>query len=97
MAAAGLAPLPIGPLVLVVLADLVFSLGHLDRLSWPKREGIDRAGGPAPAVGAMAVAGAYGLTRHGDSYGTAEALPCEGLFIRAHEFSFRTPPCNRRL
>src|SRR5439155_17302394 len=37
MAAADLAPLPVAPLVLVVLADLVFSLGHLDRLGLPER------------------------------------------------------------
>ena len=42
MAAAGLAPLAIAPLGLVVLADLVFSLGHLDRLGLPERECVDR-------------------------------------------------------
>jgi len=46
MAAADLAPLAIALLGLVVLADLVFPLSHLDLLGLPEREGVDRAGGP---------------------------------------------------
>src|SRR5438128_6351256 len=90
MAAADLAPLAIAPLVLVVLADLVFSVGHLDRLGFPERECVDRAGGPAPAVGAMAVAGAHRIARDDNRDSTAEALPFEGLFILAHELSIRS-------
>src|SRR5215208_7216912 len=89
MASAELAPLPIGPLVLVVLADLVFSMGHLDRLGLPERECVDRAGGPAPTGGAMAIAGSLGIARGDDLDGAAEALPFESLFILAHEFFFR--------
>src|SRR5437763_11216543 len=90
MAAAGLAPLPVAPVVLVVLADLVFSLGHLDRLGLPERECVDRAGGPAPARGAMTVASALRIPRDFNRDGSAVALPFEGLFILAHEFSVRS-------
>src|SRR6266550_805113 len=86
MAAAGLAPLPVAPLVLVVLADLVFSLGHLDRLGLPERECVDRAGGPAPTGGAVAVASALRIARDDNRDSAAEALPFERLFILAHEF-----------
>ena len=79
MAAADLAPLPIAPLVLVVLADLVFSLGHLDRLGPPGRERVDRARGPAPTRGAMAVASALRIACDDNRDSTAEALPFEGL------------------
>ena len=95
MAAADLAPLPIAPLVLVVLADLVFSLGHLDGLRLPERERVDRAGGPAPAGDAMAVASALRIACDLNRYGTAVALPFVGLFLRAHEFSFRSLPRHR--
>src|SRR5882672_6025261 len=84
MAAAGLAPLPVALLVRVVLADLVFSLRHLDRLGLPERECVDRAGGPAPAGGAVAVAGALRIARDRDLDGTAVALPFKGLLILAH-------------
>src|SRR5438874_10673379 len=90
MAAAGLAPLPVAPVVLVVLADLVFSLGHLDRLGLPERECVDRAGGPAPARGAMTVASALRISRDFNRDGAAVALPFDGLFILAHEFSLRS-------
>src|SRR6266516_3149027 len=90
MAAADLAPLPIAPLVLVVLIDLVFSLGHLDRLGLPERECVDRAGGPAPTGGAMAVASALRIARDNDRDSAAKALPFEGLFVLAHEFSLRS-------
>ena len=85
MAAADLAPLAIAPLVLVVLADLVFSLGHLDRLGLPERECVDRAGGPAPAGRAVAVAGAHRIAGDDNLDGTAVALPLEGLLILAHK------------
>src|SRR5215208_1046835 len=88
MAAADLAPLPVAPLILVVLADLVFALGHLDRLGLPERERVDRAGGPAPAGGAMAVASALRIARDDNRYSATEALSFEGLLILIHEFSF---------
>src|SRR5881392_3101835 len=94
MTAADLAPLPIAPLVLVVLADLVFSLGHLDRLGLPERECVDRAGGPAPTGSAMAVASALRIARDLNRDSAAEALPFEGLFILAHEFSLRSVGCG---
>src|SRR5687768_2344848 len=90
MAAADLAPLPIAPLVLVVLADLVLSLGHLDGLGLPESECVDGAGGPAPARGAVAVAGALRIPRDFNRDDAAVALPFEGLFILAHEFSLRS-------
>src|SRR5919108_6306400 len=90
MAAADLAPLPIAPLVLVVLADLVLSLGHLDRLGLPERECVDRPGGPASTGGAMAVASALRIARDDNLDSAAVALPVEGLFILAHEFSLRS-------
>src|SRR5689334_990407 len=90
MAAAGLAPLPIAPLVRVVLADLVLSLGHLDRLGLPERECVDRSGGPAPARLAMAVTGALRIPRDFNRDGAAVALPFVGLFILAHELSVRS-------
>src|SRR5881397_1410322 len=90
MAAAGLAPLAVAPLVRVVLADLVFSLGHLDRLGLPERECVDRAGGPAPARLAMAVAGALRIPRDFNRDGAAVALPFVGPFILAHAFSLRS-------
>src|SRR5687767_1107244 len=88
MAPAELAPLPIGPLVRVVLADLVLSLGHLDRFGLPQRECVDRTGGPAPTGSAMAIARPLGIARDDDLDGAAVALPIEGLFILAHAFSF---------
>src|SRR5436190_21556006 len=88
MAAAGLAPLPVAPLVLVVLPDVVFSLGHLDRLRLPEGECVDRAGGPAPTGGAMAVASALRITRDFNRDSAAEAVPLVCLFILAHEFPF---------
>src|SRR5215207_1345815 len=90
MTAADLAPLPVAPLVLVVLADLVFSLGHLDRLGPPERECVYRRGGPAPTGIAMAVAGALRIARDDDRDGAAPALSFEALFILAHEFSLRS-------
>src|SRR5947208_14154326 len=95
MAAAGLAPLPVAPLVLVVLADLVFSLGHLDRLGLPERECVDRAGGPAPTGGAVAVASALRIARDDNRDSAAEALPFERLFILAHEFFLRSSARRR--
>src|SRR5690242_20370233 len=94
MAAAGLAPLPVGVLVLVVLVDLVFALGDLDRVGRPEREGVDRAGGPAPAFLAMAVAGGRRIARDLDGHCTAEALSLVGV---AHQRSIpgredRRPP-----
>src|SRR5213592_3550497 len=90
MAAAGLAPLPVAPLVRVVLADLVFSLGHLDRLGLPEGECVHRARGPASARLAVAVAGALRIPRDFNRDGAAVALPLESLFILAHEFSVRS-------
>src|SRR5436189_820534 len=87
MAAADLAPLPIAPLVLMVLADLVLSLGHLDRVGFPERECVDRAGGPAPTGGAMAVAGAHRIACDLNRDCTTEALPLDGLCIPAHQLS----------
>src|ERR1035437_10943361 len=84
MAAADFAPLAIVVLVLVLLADLVFSLRHLDRLGLPERECVGRSGGPASAGGAVAVARALRVARDGDLDGTAVALPFEGLLILAH-------------
>src|SRR5436190_3450625 len=88
--AAGLAPLAIAPLVVVVLADLVFALRHLDGLRLPERERVDRAGGPAPAGGAVVVAGAFRIARDLDRDSTAEALPLVRLLIWAHQLSFRS-------
>src|SRR4051812_47795891 len=73
MAAADCAPLPIALLGLVVLADEIFTCGHGDGLGLPQRERVDWAGGPAPAVRAMAVAGADRLTRHDKPDRTTEA------------------------
>src|SRR5205085_12364300 len=49
------------------------------------RERVDRAGGPAPAVRAMAVAGADGITRHDEPDRTTEALPLECLLVLTHD------------
>ena len=38
----------------------------------------------------MAVAGAHRITRDDNRDSAAEALPFEGLFILAHEFSLRS-------
>src|SRR5436189_2581726 len=89
MTAAELAPLPIAPLVQVVLADLVLSLGHLDRLGLPEREGVDRGSGPAPTGLAMAVPSPLRIARYFNRHSAAPALPLEGLFILTHEFSLR--------
>src|SRR5215216_5377576 len=89
MAAAGLAPLPVGALVGVVLADLVLPLDDLDRVVGPERECVDRAGGPAPAGLAVAVAGLR-VAGDDDLDGAAIALAFVGLFIRAHACSLRS-------
>src|SRR5947207_13910776 len=94
MTAADLAPLPIAPLVQVVLADLVFTLGHLDRLGLPEREGVDRGGGPAPTGLAMAVASALRIARYFNRDSAAPALPLEGFFVLAHEFSVSLGVCR---
>src|SRR2546423_6267975 len=91
MAAAGLPPLRVAPFVRVVLADLVFPLGHLDRLGLPERERVDRARGPAPARAAMAVAGALRIPGDFNRDGAAVALAFVGLFILGHDFSL----CSR--
>src|SRR4051794_22163294 len=96
MAAAGLAPLPVGLLVRVVLLDLVFALGHLDRVGLPQRECVDRAGGPAPTRLAVAIAGALRSPRDFDRDCTAVALPFEGLFILVHGFSLCSRVSSRR-
>src|SRR4051794_6102995 len=88
MSAADLAPLPVAPLVLVVLGDLVLPLGHFDRLELPEGERVDRPGGPAPTGSAMAVAGALGIARDDNRHGAAVALPFKGLVIVAHESPF---------
>src|SRR5262245_7099184 len=85
MAAAGLAPLAIAPLGLVVLADLVFPLGHRDGLGFPERERVDRTGGPAPTGGAMAIAGGHRIAADLDGHSTAQALPFEGLLNLTHQ------------
>src|SRR6476660_3317231 len=85
MAAADFAPLPIALLGLVVLPDEIFTLGHGDGLGLPQREGVDRAGGPAPAVRAVAVARAGGVTGHDEPDRTTEALPLEGLLVLVHD------------
>src|SRR5579859_7875163 len=84
MAATDRAPLAIAALVLVVLADLVLSLRHRDRLGLPERECVDRSGGPASAGGAVAIARALRVAGHGDLDGTAVALPFEGRLGLAH-------------
>src|SRR3954452_14476674 len=88
MAAAGLAPLPVGALVGVVLADLVLPLDDLDRVGGPERECVDRAGGPAPAGFAVAIAGALRIAGDDNPDGAAVALPFVGLFILAHASPF---------
>src|SRR6476620_6504280 len=87
MAAADGAPLPIAPLVVVVLADLVRSLGHLDRLGLPERECIDRTGRPTSTGGAVTVASALRIPRDLNRDSAAEALPFVSLLIRAHQLS----------
>src|SRR5207249_4353448 len=90
MSAADLAPLAIALLGLVVLADLIFSLSHPDRLGLPERECVHRAGGPASAVGAMAVAGGLRIARYDNRDSTAEALLGKRLLILAHGLSVRS-------
>src|SRR6185295_11650537 len=94
MAAADLAPLPIGALVLVVLPEFVVSLGHLHRLGLPERECVDRAGGPAPAGVAMAVASAHRIACDDNRDSATEALPFRGFSILAHEFSPSLEGCR---
>src|SRR4051794_39693799 len=85
MAAADLAPLPIALLRLVVLPDELLAFGHGDGRGLPQRERVDRAGGPAPAVRAMAVASADRVTRHDELDRTTEALPRERLLVLVHD------------
>src|SRR5215216_4291880 len=85
MAAADCAPLPIALLRLVILADELLTFGHGHGLGIPQRERVDRAGGPAPAVRAMAVAGADGVTRHDEPDRTTETLPLERLLVLTHD------------
>src|SRR3954471_13052972 len=94
MAAADLAPLPVGVVVLVVLADLVFAPRDRDRLGLPERERVDRARGPAPARGAMAVADALRIARDFERDSAAEALPRVGPLLLAHQVS-RGSSCGR--
>ena len=91
MAAADFAPLPVALLRLVVLPDELLTFGHGDGLGLPQREGVDRAGGPASAVRAMAVAGADGVTRHDELDRTTEALPLERLVVLTHDIP---PSCS---
>src|SRR5262245_50903500 len=108
MAAADGAPLPIAPLVVVVLADLVLPLGHVDRLGLPERECVDRTGGPTPTGLAMAVPSALRIPRDLNRDSAAEALSLVSRLIRAHVFSsdrltaasrcsISTTPAARRL
>src|SRR4051812_40662978 len=91
MAAAHCAPLPVALLRLVVLPDELLTFGHGDGLGLPQRERVDRAGGPAPAVGAMAVTGADGVTGHDELDRAAQALPLERLLGLTHD----TPSSGR--
>src|SRR5947209_12174777 len=64
----------------------------------PRRKYVDRAGRPAPARGAVAVARSARLARDGNPDGTAIALPLKGLLILAHEaLSPRATPAPRLL
>src|SRR5215213_8055433 len=85
MTAADLAPLAVGPLIHVELADLVFTLDHLHRLRRPQSEGIDGASRPASARTAVVVAGSRRIARDDDLDGTAVALPFIRPRICAHE------------
>src|SRR5215212_3872661 len=85
MPAADSAPLPIALLRLVELPDELLTFDHGDGLGLPQRERVDGAGGPAPAVRAMAVAGADGVTRHDEPDRTTEAPPLERLLVLTHE------------
>src|SRR5829696_3547276 len=91
MAAADCAPLPIALLRLVVLPDELLTFGHGDGLGLPQRERVDRAGGPAPAVRAMAVAGALGVARRDELDRTTEALPLERLLVLTHGTASSVP------
>src|SRR3954471_18914521 len=95
MAAADFAPLPIALLRLVVLPDELLTFGHGDSLGLPQRERVDRAGGPAPAVCAMAVTRADGVTRHDEPDRTTEALPLERLLVLAHHAPSSCPVRTR--
>src|SRR5205823_669262 len=75
MAAADLAPLPEAALRLVEDGYGIFSLGDLDCLRLPEREGVDGAGGPASAGCAVAVAHSHGRSFDRDLDGATEALP----------------------
>src|SRR3954464_15689537 len=85
MPAADFAPLPIALFRLVVLPDELLTFGHGDGRGLPQRERVDRAGGPAPAVRAMAVARADRVARHDEPDRTTEALPLERLLVLTHE------------
>ena len=84
MAAALLAPLPVAALALVKLADLFLPRGDLDGVGLPQGERVDGAGRPASAGGAMAIAGAGGLTGDDKLDGAAEALSLESLCTIVH-------------
>ena len=84
VAAAGLAPLAIAPVVLVVLADPVGSLRDLDCLVLPERERVDGPGRPASAGNAVAEAGALGIAFDDDLDSAAVARAFERLRILAH-------------
>src|SRR5204863_8812611 len=66
MSAAELAPLALARFGLVVRADVFHASGDAYGFGLPKREGIDRARGPASTRVALAVAHGGWLSAHGE-------------------------------
>src|SRR5438046_9311944 len=83
MASTGLAPFAVAHRGLVVGADVMRSLGHLDRRRLREAERVDGARGPVTARLAMAVPHGDRLAAHRELDGTAKAA----TFVFTHSAS----------
>src|SRR5439155_13109681 len=83
MASTGLAPFAVAHRGLVVGADVIGTLGDLDRRRLPEAERVDRARGPVTARLAMAVPHGDRLAAHRELDGTAKAA----TFVFTHSAS----------
>src|ERR1700694_5916908 len=81
---AELAPLAIALSGLVISVDVLRAAGDTYGVRIPKREGIDRARGPAPTRVAVAVGQGVRLSADGELDGAAKTRSAVAVFVAHH-------------